>query len=90
MPRVAGTEGFGFNHTMIRVKDPNASLEFYQVRPLSRLAQHEETYRYHGYHQNVLGMSLIDSSSIWRPRILISDACGSPPIRQFHTLFLGL
>ncbi|KAG8761062.1 Lactoylglutathione lyase [Serendipita sp. 396] len=30
MSRVAGTEGFGFNHTMIRVKDPKPSLEFYQ------------------------------------------------------------
>lgn len=37
MTRAAGTEGFGFNHTMIRVKDPKASLEFYQVS-FSRLA----------------------------------------------------
>lgn len=31
MPRVAGTEDFKFNHTMIRVKDAQKSLEFYQV-----------------------------------------------------------
>ena len=31
MPRIAGTEDFMFNHTMIRVKDPEASLKFYQV-----------------------------------------------------------
>jgi catechol 2,3-dioxygenase-like lactoylglutathione lyase family enzyme len=35
MSRVAGTEKFCFNHTMIRVKDPKASLEFYQVGPLA-------------------------------------------------------
>ncbi|KAG8818351.1 Lactoylglutathione lyase [Serendipita sp. 399] len=31
MSRAAGTEGFVFNHTMIRVKDPKPSLEFYQA-----------------------------------------------------------
>jgi hypothetical protein len=31
MSRLAGTENFQFNHTMIRVKDPQKSLEFYQV-----------------------------------------------------------
>ncbi|KAI0075658.1 glyoxalase I [Panus rudis PR-1116 ss-1] len=29
MPRTAETEGFKFNHTMIRVKDPKVSLKFY-------------------------------------------------------------
>jgi len=29
MPRSAETAGFQFNHTMIRVKDPKASLKFY-------------------------------------------------------------
>ncbi|KIJ40911.1 hypothetical protein M422DRAFT_32028 [Sphaerobolus stellatus SS14] len=29
MPRTAETASFKFNHTMIRVKDPNASLKFY-------------------------------------------------------------
>jgi hypothetical protein len=31
MARVAGTEQYQFNHTMIRVKDAEKSLEFYQV-----------------------------------------------------------
>jgi len=30
MPRTAETASFKFNHTMIRVKDPKASLDFYQ------------------------------------------------------------
>ncbi|KAF9449649.1 glyoxalase I [Macrolepiota fuliginosa MF-IS2] len=30
MPRTAETASFKFNHTMIRVKDPQASLKFYQ------------------------------------------------------------
>ncbi|GLB44986.1 putative catalyzes the conversion of hemimercaptal, formed from methylglyoxal and glutathione, to S-lactoylglutathione [Lyophyllum shimeji] len=30
MPRTADTASFKFNHTMIRVKDPKPSLEFYQ------------------------------------------------------------
>jgi len=29
MPRVAETESFAFNHTMLRVKDPKVSLKFY-------------------------------------------------------------
>ncbi|KAK7677522.1 hypothetical protein QCA50_019528 [Cerrena zonata] len=29
MPRTAETEGYKFNHTMIRVKDPKVSLKFY-------------------------------------------------------------
>ncbi|CAL1705961.1 unnamed protein product [Somion occarium] len=29
MPRSEATEGFKFNHTMIRVKDPQVSLKFY-------------------------------------------------------------
>ncbi|CAG7854741.1 Lactoylglutathione lyase; AltName: Full=Aldoketomutase; AltName: Full=Glyoxalase I; Short=Glx I; AltName: Full=Ketone-aldehyde mutase; AltName: Full=Methylglyoxalase; AltName: Full=S-D-lactoylglutathione methylglyoxal lyase [Serendipita indica DSM 11827] len=30
MSQPAETQGYGFNHTMIRVKDPKPSLEFYQ------------------------------------------------------------
>jgi len=30
MPRTAETASFKFNHTMLRVKDPNTSLKFYQ------------------------------------------------------------
>ncbi|PVG00386.1 glyoxalase I [Serendipita vermifera] len=30
MPRAAGTEQYQFNHTCIRVKDPQKSLDFYQ------------------------------------------------------------
>lgn len=30
MVRPEGTESFKFNHTMLRVKDPKASLKFYQ------------------------------------------------------------
>ena len=30
MPRTTETASFKFNHTMLRVKDPKASLEFYQ------------------------------------------------------------
>jgi len=30
MPRSAETAGFKFNHTMLRVKDPKVSLDFYQ------------------------------------------------------------
>lgn len=39
MVRPEGTESFKFNHTMLRVKDPKASLKFYQdVVGESRLA----------------------------------------------------
>lgn len=35
MSRPAGTENFQFNHTMIRVKDPQKSLEFYRVSTIN-------------------------------------------------------
>ncbi|KAK9893762.1 glyoxalase I [Cystobasidium minutum MCA 4210] len=42
MVRPEGTESFKFNHTMLRVKDPKASLKFYQeVVGMELIDQHE-------------------------------------------------
>ena len=78
-PREAATRGFVFNHTMLRVKDPVASLDFYTSVLGFSLVRHEsfEEAAFSLYFLAMVRRGFRPIRSSARPGSPTSQACSS-------------